>query len=201
MIRRMFRVFLYSFLLVALAAGAADAIDYPVAGTHLLLRNPPYPAKGSLSLILKDPSIPVPVPGNPDDPSAENVEVVVFGHASGEVVTFYTVPAPDLWDVRSRLSGVVSYAYFNRSPSRVCCDLVRVNLRTGSGLKLRTNHGGLNLSAPEGGVGVRVQWGSVRVCAIFDGDAIRQDSNYRFVARNADAPSITDCDDDTLNGP
>jgi hypothetical protein len=191
---------LYPVLFAALTAGAADAIDYPVVGTQLLLRSPPAGARGALSLVLKDPSVPVPVPGSPDDPSGEIVQIFVFGHASGEVSTFYTIPNPGQWDVRSTPKAV-TYGYVNRTASPLCCDLSRVNFRTESGLKLHAKNGGLNLSAPEGGVGVRVEWGSVRVCAIFDGDAIRQDANYRFVARNADAPGIADCDDDTLNGP
>jgi hypothetical protein len=194
------RVGLFLLLLTGLTAGAAGTVDYPVVGTHLTLRNPPYPARGALNVVLKDPSIPVPVPGSPDDPSVDVVQVFLFGHASGQVESFYTIPSPDQWDVRST-PNAITYGYLNTSASPLCCDLQRVHLRTGSGLRLRAKTAGLTLDAPEGAVGVRVEWGSIRVCAIFDGDAVRQDANYRFVARNAEAPAITDCNDDTLNGP
>jgi hypothetical protein len=49
-------------------------------------------------------------------------------------------------------------------------------------------------------VAVRIDMGTTRVCALFDGDAVRRDETGRFVARDADASGLTSCDDDALAG-
>lgn len=48
---------------------------------------------------------------------------------------------------------------------------------------MRLDDSPLTHDQPEGAIAVRVEWGSVRVCTIFDGDAVRRNEQRRFVAR------------------
>src|SRR5262249_37373127 len=73
-------------------------------------------------------------------------------------------------------------------------------LRTGTGWSVRTLDAGLSLFVPETAVAVRIDWGTERVCAVFDGASIRSSKQGTFVAKNAPPAAIADCDDATLFG-
>jgi hypothetical protein len=59
---------------------------------------------------------------------------------------------------------------------------------------------GLTLAEPQGAVAVIVEMGETRLCAVFDGEAIRRDEANFFVGRKAPTPSIATCDVDALLG-
>lgn len=181
------------------SVGRVSAADFPVAGKLLTLRNNDA-RSGALTLELRDPAIPVPAVDGPDDPSLVGLSITVFGGAEGDVVQNGALPGrvPGGWRTpRVSPKSVV----FNYHATAAAGDGVRtVLLRTGPVLKLRIASSPLNLVPPEGAVAVRLTWGSVRVCALFDGAAVRFNENHRFVARDADAPAIADCDDATLLG-
>ncbi|MBM4242199.1 MAG: hypothetical protein FJ148_00055 [Deltaproteobacteria bacterium] len=67
-------------------------------------------------------------------------------------------------------------------------------------LRVRAPSAGLALTAPEGAIAVRVEMGATRVCALFDGASVRRNEPGRFIAREADAGALDDCDDDSLAG-
>jgi len=176
-------------------AGSAAAVDHPVTGTQLTLKRPAN-GPGALSLVLRDP-VPVPAPDSADDPSLVGMTLTLFSRGSGERVDFSARAGRDLWKVRAT-PQTLTYTFTDRMAVAGSVDLHTAQLRTGAGVKLRARGARLDLDAPQGAVAVRLAWGSTRVCAIFDGEAVRQDTIGRFVARNADAAGLTDCSDETL---
>ncbi len=181
-----------------LAGAPAMAVDYPVGGTQLMLSRPQQ-STGALSLVLKDPSIPVPAIDGADDPSLTGLTLTLFARYSGERPTFFARAGRDIWKLRTTPKAT-TFAFRDKTAVPGSWDVFTADLRTGAGLKIRTRGPRLTLSPPEGSIAVRIEYGSVRVCAVFDGAAVRQDKPGRFVARNADAAGLTDCDDATLSG-
>lgn len=184
---------------VVASAARAFATDYPVAGKLLTLRNNDA-GRGALTIELRDPAIPIPAVDGPDDPSLGGLGIAVFGGAQGDITLNGAFPGrvPGGW-LTPRVSP--KSVVFNYHATAAAGDGVRtVVLRTGPVLKLRIAKSPLNLVPPEGAVAVRLMWGSVRVCALFDGAAVRFNDTHHFVARDADAPAIADCDDATLLG-
>lgn len=172
---------------------AARAADHVVAGKQLTVGK--QGSRGSLTLVLRDPSIPIPAPGSADDPSQAGMVVTLFGRVSSEQAAL--VAAPGLgrpgWKVRTTPRVLYAYA----SPKSTT-GLASVTLRAGTGLTVRAKTPGLALAAPAAAIAVRVEMGETRVCALFDGAAVRTDRVGRFVARNADAADFADCSDETL---
>jgi hypothetical protein len=196
MARRSLTSVLSLVLVSASLAAPASGVDYPVAGTQLTLRE--RNNKATLNLILRNAAIPVPAKGSGDDPSLAGFFVTLFSRVTGERAEYGSVPSS--WKVRTT-PHATTYSYANRTATRFGGDIQTASMRTGSGLKVRSPAYGLDLTVPPvGPVAVRVQYGSVRVCAIFDGASVQTDANGVFKARNADAPGITDCDDETLAG-
>lgn len=190
---------LTSATLAGALVGSAAASDHPVAGMQLTVRE--RNGKSALNLVLKDNALPVPAPGSPDDPSLAGIHVTLLSRATGERAFYSAGPGTghDSWRVRSTPSAV-TYAYRNGTATPFGGDIQTVAMRTGAVLKIRSKAGGLLLDGPQGAVGVRVEYGSVRVCALFDGDAVRKDGAGVFNARNADTAGLTDCDNATLLG-
>lgn len=184
-------------LLTALSAGSAGGADYPVPGTHLTLRD--TGPRATMSLVLRERSIPIPAAGSPDDPVVGGLSVSVFSRATGVRADYHAAPrtAPSGWTARTTPRSV-THTYRDGFATRFGGDIQTVVMRTGGGLKVRSGAYGLALTEAQGAVAVRVTWGSVRVCALFDGASVRKDGPGIFVARNADAPDLPDCDDETL---
>lgn len=181
-------------LTVTLAAVVASADDYVVGGRELTLR---AGAGGTLSLQLRDPELQIPAPGSPDDPSVAGLVVTLFGWASGGQASFVAAPGGD-WRVRTAPSA--TYRYARRPVDAGSAFIATATLRAGNTLRVRAKSGGLSLVSPEGAVGVRVQMGTTRICALFDPPAVRRDAGGRFIARDADVPAIASCDDAVLGG-
>lgn len=195
--RRLLFAVLSGAMLAGVLAPVAGAVDYPVAGTQLVLRE--RNDKGLLNLVLRDPSIPVPVAGSADDPSRGQVRVTLVERGRGDDASFSTYRLPELWNVRTT-PRAVSYGYRDRTATRFGGELRTVNMRTGGGVRLTAKATGFSPSFPLDAVAVRVEFGSIRVCALFDGDAVRRNLPGHFAARNADAAGLADCDDATLAG-
>jgi hypothetical protein len=124
--------------------------------------------------------------------------LTVFSRGSGQQATSSARAGRDVWKARATPKAI-TYAYRDRTAQGN--DLLTAQLRTGMGLKLRAKSAGIALDGSQQAIAVRVEWGSVRVCALFDGDAVRKDKAGLFVARNADAAGLADCSDETLFVP
>ena len=186
--------------LLSCVAAPACAVDYPVAGTQLTLRDSAS-GEGTLLLVLRDASLPLAQPGSPDDPSQAGLSVTIFARGSGAHAQLAALPGigRNAWRVHVGPRGV-AYGYRNGSARRFAGEIGTAGLRSGSGLKVRARSAGVALGSPLGAVAVRVAWGSVRVCALFDGVAVRRDGAGLFLSRDADAAGLADCEDDTLAG-
>lgn len=185
-------------LIVLAGAGAASAADVVVAGSQLLLR-----AGRASKLVLKlaDPAVPDPAPGSADDPSVGGLVLTIFGRGRHEVGAVYVRPdATPGWRVSA--ASPRRYTLDDRDARFVADSFRRAVLRGGKSIELRAaSSGGLPFLGPEGSIAVRVQIGTTRLCAVFDGASVQRDETGLFAARNAPRPAgITDCDDATLQG-
>jgi hypothetical protein len=184
-------------LFLAVWSGTASATDHVVPGTQLRLRHTPN--GGTMTLLLRDVTA-IPSPGSSDDPSTAGMVVTLFGRTSAQKALLVAPPGTGRpgWVVRS--APRITYSYTNPSAGPETATLNAAVLRSGNGLRARARSSGLGLGSAEGAIAVRVEWGSERVCTIFDGDAVRRDEAGFFFAAKADAPGITDCNDSTLSG-
>lgn len=185
-------------LLVVLVAGTlCAASDQPVPGTDVALRTSP----GSLRLLLQDPSIPVPAVDDANDPSVVGMTVTLFGRTSGVHASFTTTPGrgPRAWTSRSMRGGSV-HRYRDASADGSGLRIRSVELRPGGRLRVTARAAGLALDPAEEAVAIRVEYGSVRACAVFDGPSVRRSRSGQFVARNAPVGALASCDDDVLAG-
>jgi hypothetical protein len=184
-------------LVLAVWSSTASAADHVVPGTQLRLRR--TPSGGTMNLLLRDVTA-IPTPGSADDPSTAGMIVTLFGRGSAQKALLVAPPGTGRPGWLVRTAPRVSYSYTNASARPESATLAAAVLRSGSGLRVRARSAGLDLSSVEGVVAVRVEWGSERVCTIFDGDAVRRDEAGFFFAVKADAPAIADCSDATLGG-
>lgn len=175
--------------------GTAAAADHVVPGTQLKLRRTAN--GGAMTLVLRD-VMAIPAPGGSNDLSTAGVTVTLFGVGSGEQAAFAAPPGVGRPGWKVRPSPRVTYTYANSSVPPGSTTLQSAVLRSGAGLRLRARSAGLDLSNGEGAVAVRVQWGSERVCTVFDNDAVRRDQAGIFLGVKADAPFIASCDDAEL---
>src|SRR5262245_6661654 len=179
-------------VVLALATGVVQA-DQPVADK--LLRLQKSLTGETLKLALKDPTVPVPMIGGPDDPSIVGFTLTLVRSSAPEIVTLSVPPGlgnPG-WSVRSGSSA--SYTYRNGGAPAGPSPIKMIRLRQGKGLKILARTAGLQLTAPQGSVGVRIEMGSTRTCALFADAAVRKDELGRFLARDAAAPGLGECSD------
>lgn len=189
------------FLIATLLVGEAAATDHVVPGKQLTLRRNNVTNKGSLTLVLSGPAIPVPAVGSPDDPSLAGLSVTVFGRTTGTRGRLYTSTGLGQFGWRLRVTPrFVSYAYSYPQARVIGRDIRKVQMRTAADLRITAPTPGFSLDPAEGAVAVRVQYGAIRLCALFDGDAVRTSQPGLFVARNAEAPALADCSDESLAG-
>jgi hypothetical protein len=74
-----------------------------------------------------------------------------------------------------------------------------VVLKQAKGIKIVGKGAGLALAGPQGAVGVRLTYGSVRVCARFAGANVKRDVAGQFLAVGS-AP-LADCSETSLMAP
>lgn len=181
-------------LLALCPTPAVHAVDQPLPGQTVTIKRA---ARETFKLVLRDPSILVPAPGSADDPSQHGLTVQLFGHSTPGEMAELAVPGLLGWKVQAsplRYSFSNSVAPGGPSPVRA------LQIRGGKGLKIVARVAGLALTTPQYSVGVRVQMGSTRLCALFDAPAVRRDAPGVFMARNADVPGLAACTDEGLSG-
>jgi hypothetical protein len=179
-------------VLFALPVGA-HAEDRPIDGKVLKIAQTATGAR--LVFVSRDPSLLFPPIGSADDPAT--------GTPGGAVVEIFTEtePAQTLsapaglgnpgWKVKSGANG--SYLYRSATPS-----VRKIVLREDKLLKVLSDDAGLALTAPLGGVAIRITTGSLRNCAVFTAATIRRDEAGRFLARDSSGSALSDCSDLSL---
>jgi hypothetical protein len=182
------------------ASSGGFAADHPLPGTTLRLDR--SGAVERLVLVLNDASIPVPAQGSADNPAATaGLRVVLFGHdAPGEVAELVAPPGLGQPGWRYGSAGAVRYRFRNAGAPGGPSPIRAVSIRAGKGIRVVARDVGLGLAGPQGSIGVRVEMGSVRLCARFEGAAVLRDQAGRFVARNSPAPGLVECTDEGLFG-
>ena len=174
------------------------AADHPVSARKLTIR---HTAGGQhkLSFLTKDPTVPFPALGGPDDP--------MTGDPGGATIELFTelqgvgtldVPAAVGWFVRDR--APVAFKFLNKLAPGGISPVSSLLLKNGRAIRLRAADTGLPPGAL-GRVGVRITLGSIRVCALFDDGVTRRDDGRVFIARNATADGLADCSNASLGGP
>ncbi|MEW6268395.1 MAG: hypothetical protein AB1689_03755 [Thermodesulfobacteriota bacterium] len=179
--------------LVSASVLAARATDRPVAGRSVKLMA--AGAKTRLAFASRDPALLFPAIGSGDDPATGTpggIEIDVFarGAAPASVGAAKGLGTPG-WRV---VDGKVdTYVYRGRGGP-----LALALLRRGTLLQVAAADLEMTLAAPLGAVAVRVTTGTLRSCAVFTEGSVRRDRPGLFVARDAAAPQIADCEDHTL---
>jgi len=185
--------------LLLIPSAPLRAADQPVTGKKLVLKR--TDARETLVLVLNDPLVPVPAVGGADDPaSSAGLTLTLFGGSPGATAMLSAPPGMGNpgW---SATDGVrTRYVYRNRNAPGGASPIAKISLRQGKGLKIVARATGLQLTGPQGSVGVRITTGSTQTCALFAGPGIRTDEAGRFFARDAAKPALAECSDDGLSG-
>ena len=145
----------------------SDAIDLPLPGTTLRLSRGGGGEK--LVLVLNDAGIPIPTQGSADNPaSTAGLRVTLFGHdAPGEIAELMAPAGLGRPGWRYGRPGFVRYRFRNGSAPGGISPIRSVVLREGKGLRVVARDIGLGLAGAQGSVGVRIEIGSIRLCALF----------------------------------
>jgi hypothetical protein len=184
---------------VMLAPAPSHATDLPLAGT--LLRLVRSGAGEKLVLVLDDPSIPAPGQGSADNPALTGLSVTLFAHdAPGEIADLVAPSGLGQPGWKYGTTGFLRYRFRNGAAPGGISPIRLVALREGKGLRVVAKDVGIGLAGAQGSVGVRIEMGSIRLCALFGADSILRDQAGLFVAKNAPPPGIVECSDEALFG-
>jgi hypothetical protein len=186
---------LLSFCLLAISA-EAQAADRPISGRSLKVASTATGAR--FVFISRDPSFLFPPIGSIDDPaSGAPGGIVIEIFTQSELQQTISAPAgagnPG-WTAKSGADE--SYVY--RSDGAT---LRKAVLREDKLIRLQSDDSGLSLSAPLGGVAIRITTGTLRNCAVFDASTVRRDQPGLFLARDASSAGLSDCSDGSLLAP
>jgi hypothetical protein len=181
--------------LILAAPGAACAGDQSLAGTRLRLKR----RAADERLVLNDPGIVAPAAGSADDPRVAGMRIVLFGQSVPGEVQELIVPPGGGWT--QRLAPRLRYRFQNLDAPLPPSPVRFVRVRHGRGLKIVARAAGLALWGSQLSIGVRVEMGSTRFCAVFAGDSVRRDEAGLFAARGAPNPGLTECADEELFRP
>lgn len=183
-----------------LATAAAAVVDVPVAGTKLFVQRS-QSGKEKLVFVSRDPALPTPTIGSPDDPTVGSpggalLEVVAENSSALGVFVVPRDQGDPGWTV---VDGTTDkFKYKTRAAPGAWSVVHTLTLMQGKVLKVVAKRAGLALEGAEGAVGVRVTVGGVRVCSLFSGVSIIKDVEGKYRAKNAPASNLTDCSDASL---
>jgi cysteine-rich repeat protein len=165
--------------------------DVPIDGRKLKIRRSPGGSE-RLTFISKDPDVPFPTAGGPNDPRTVGATLEIV--SEGEGTATFDMPAAN-WT--SNGPGTV-FKFVNKlapgGPSTVKVALVR----QGKFLKILIRSAGLPLVNPLLRTAARFRIGLTRSCALFELDTRRTDEANNYYARQAPAPAVSDCSDASL---
>jgi hypothetical protein len=187
-----FAMLLSAVALPALVAGnaaaglAGPAGDQPISAVKLQLKRNSN-GKEKLLFLSKDTALVAPAAGGADDPTAVGATVELCSGTGGYAL--FELPASG-W----KGGKILKYVQKGGPPSGV----KNMLLKGGRAMKVVGKDAGLDLSAPQGQVAVRVTMGTKRMCALFAGAAVKTDAAGVFDGRAAAAGAVADCSDAAL---
>ncbi|HLK10367.1 MAG TPA: pepsin-like aspartic protease [Candidatus Binatia bacterium] len=173
--------------IVALFAGvapAAIAADVPIVGTQLdITDNPRIAARRAVAFTARDPAISL----DGIDPTVSGLTVELVNPNPGVAWSaVFDLPAGGWKAIGTPVRG---YRY--RDARLVHGPVRAAVLKAGRLVAFTAAGGGVTFTlagGPQGSIGVNVDAGDTRYCALFGG-TVRKDTSRRFVARHAPAPS------------
>lgn len=179
--------------------GIAPATDRPIAATKLQIRRT---ASGKQRLVFssKDPAFLFPLPGSSDAPNQAGLTVELFSAAepAGATLSAPALGVSPGWSVGA--GSTPSFRFARAATFAAASPIRRATLQRSRVLSLTADAAGLALTGPQGGVGIRIQTGTLRSCARFDGAAVTADRAGQFAGRNATIATLTDCSNAVLAG-
>ena len=179
---------------MALLVSSAAAVDQPIAGKRLLIRDRQPPDLPLLSFISSDPATLVPAFDSANDPAVSTATRIDIWTQSQPKFSVTIDPGVSAnWRRASRRRNAYLYKNRRRGTS------VSVMLLTDSGrIRIRMAPYQLFPQGPRGPVAIRVETGSLRNCTLFDASTILRDHGGVFVAANSAANNLPDCEDSTI---
>jgi len=180
-----------AFVTVALVVLAAEAgaADQLLRGKKLMVKA--GASRQSLSVVLLDDAIVA--PGSADAPTAQGATLRIVNPTSGETASF-ALPASN-WTANAPNTV---FTFRNTSAPLGVSEAKVARIAGGRRITLRARDTGITLDEPsQGSIGVVLESGSQRYCALF-GDAVRRDEPGVFVAKDAPAPD--ECPGDLRDG-
>ena len=165
---------------------ALPRLPHGVAGKKLVLKDEADPAKGRLSLALKDPALEL---GAATDPTQDGAELVLFGSGASADVACFALPAAN-W---KRKGG--GFVYKDKAGSAGPCTSAKIGAEKVE-VSCSAKHTPLGYSldeAAQGAVSVRFSMGQRSFCATFGGTVQKDTSTAagkgQFAAKSAAAPA------------
>ena len=183
-------------------ATVAWALDRPISATKITLKRNAAGRK-TLTLVSKSMNMPFPTIGSADDPASGSPGGILIELFSGnEGIVSFTAP-PGIgkpgWKVTSGTVG--SYKFINSAAPGGTSFAKSIVIKQGRQLKIATKDVPLPLAVPHQRMGIRVTMGSLRACAMFLPPTVARDESGKFIAKNAPATVLPDCEDATLANP
>ena len=173
--------------------------DFPVTGKKLMLKRSASGAE-KLTFQSKDPLVPFPPHPGPDSPAVGGLTIELFS-AGDPLGASLLVPGGEGnpgWLYRPGTTGL--FKFTNRLSPLGPSPVKGITLKQGKGIKITAKEAGLTLASAQGAVGIRITYGSTRICARFSAATIKRDQAGQFVAANALLAPL-DCSEATLAAP
>jgi hypothetical protein len=188
-------------VMAMLSANTVAADDHPVAASTLKLKRSAS-GKAKLIFVTKDPSLPFPEMA--PDPFSVFIKLIATGVPEGIEMRLREPIEPFDGAPEFTSKGNApkrSYRFKHKGAPSAPSVVKSLLWREGKGLKIVARDAWLSLTGESGAVALRISWGSgsvTRLCALFDGDAVRTDKAGSYRGSKAPAPAILDCSDEQL---
>ena len=178
------------------------ALDRPIDATRIVLKRSAAGRK-TLSFVSTDPNARFPGVGTMDDPATGvpgGALVEIFSGSEGSAS--FSLPrgaGKPGWTVTP--GAVTSYKYSNGGAPLGPSIVKSLVMRQGRLIKIVAKDLPLALTTAQQRIAIRITTGSERSCAVFLSSTISKDEPGKFIAKNAPATALPDCDDATLGNP
>jgi hypothetical protein len=190
-------------VLVALLCPAlAVADDHPITGAKLQLKRS-NSGKQKLVFQSKDPTVPFPAKGGPDDPEivGASIQIVTPGAPASESFSAPSNGTQPGWTKQYGAQGVLVAHKYKRAKELAATTTIKgIILKNARGFAVQGDAVGIPLDGVRGTVGIRITIGDQRMCARFTGASVTKDAVGTFIGKNATTDGLADCESTSLTG-
>jgi hypothetical protein len=181
------------------AAELATAADMPINAAKLVIKRSSSGIE-KLVFISTDASALFPFIGGADDPisgTPGGTTITLISDVEGAGTLAIESGTSDLgWS--TKFGSVSSYRYDNADAPAGASRVRSIVFREGRIIKIVARSTALPMMSAHGSLGVRIETGSLRNCALFTPSTIIANTPRRFIAVNATAASLSDCSSESL---